>query len=167
MTTEMGPRDDGELTLSERAAARLMDWLVRGLDLLADEGRIRFNAATATLSLSGESEQPDDAFSRGKIVAMLAATTAVVSVMPVMLISTLFEVPNPVVTAVGAVGTAVSGVVGIFMVSGVVDLLDKITVLDHTTEPAPDALDELHQQYVDGEIDESELGDRAAEVWER
>jgi len=167
MTVEMGPRDDGELTLSERAAARLMDWLVRGFDVLADEGRIRFNAATATLSLSGESEQPGDAFSRGKIVAMLVATTAIVSVMPLMLITTLFEVANPVVTLVAAVGTAVTAAGGIFMVGGAVDLLDKITVLDHTTEPAPDAVADLKQRYVDGEIDDADLEQEAAEVWER
>jgi uncharacterized membrane protein len=35
------------------------------------------------------------------------------------------------------------------------------------SERAADELDTLREQYVDGEIDEQELGERAGEVWER
>jgi hypothetical protein len=50
---------------------------------------------------------------------------------------------------------------------GSIELTSKIDVLDHTTEPAPEELDELKAEFVDGEIDEQELDERAAEVWER
>jgi uncharacterized membrane protein len=46
-------------------------------------------------------------------------------------------------------------------------LSQKISVVDHTTEPAPDAVDELKERYVAGEIDDTELEREAAEVWER
>ena len=34
-------------------------------------------------------------------------------------------------------------------------------------EPAPDEIQDLQEQFVDGEIDEGELEARSAEVWER
>ena len=43
-----------------------------------------------------------------------------------------------------------------------------MTVVDHTTEPLPDDLDDLKQQFVDGDLDDSEferqLEDRLTEV---
>jgi len=167
VTTEMGPRDDDELTVSERAAGRMMDYIVRAFDHSIDDGAIRFNPETATLSLSGESERPGDRFSRGKIVAALCMGTALLSMMPLFFVAELMAVGNPYLAALGCLLTAVCGVSAIFITSGATDLINKVTVYDHTTEPAPDALDDIQQQYVDGEIDEEQLGERTAEVWER
>jgi uncharacterized membrane protein len=45
-------------------------------------------------------------------------------------------------------------------------LLTDSDVIDHTTEPAPDAVDELKDRYVAGDLDDAELEREAAEVWE-
>jgi len=165
MSAEMGPKDDAELTLSERTAALLLKGIVRVFDHGLDDKSMRFNPVTATLSLSGESERPGDRFSRGKIVAMLCLTTALVSVAPVFFVGELMAVSNPYIAAVGALLTGVCGVAAIFITSGATDLIDKVTVYDHTTEPAPDAVEDLKERYMNDEIDDAELEREAAEVW--
>ncbi len=46
--------------------------------------------------------------------------------------------------------------------------MKQMTVVDHTTEPLPDDLDDLKQQFVDGDLDdeefEAQLEDRLTEV---
>jgi len=54
------------------------------------------------------------------------------------------------------------------MVVGAKAAIDRTEIIDHTTEPLPDDLDDLKQQFVDGDLDDSEfeaqLEDRLTEV---
>jgi len=169
VTTEMGPRDV-DLTLSERFASRLTRYVVPLVSELSDTVSVRFDARRATLSLSGESEYSGDAFNRGLLVGVTYLFNILIAVLSISLAS---EAANAAVDFGPVVGLAavvpflfVSGAALVF-VMGTVGLMWKTDVVDHTTEPAPEELDDLQQQYVDGEIDEQELGERTAEVWER
>ena len=50
---------------------------------------------------------------------------------------------------------------------GLPSLSKKVRVIDHTTEPLPDELESLKQQFVDGDLDEHELADRVERVIDR
>jgi uncharacterized membrane protein len=50
---------------------------------------------------------------------------------------------------------------------GSASVASKIDVVDHTTEAPPDAIDELQQQYVAGDIDADELERQAEAVLRR
>jgi len=165
MTAEMGPRDV-DLTLVERLAGhgvRFWAW-VASLD--DDDPNVRFDPTTATVRVTGESEYSGDPFARARAATTLATLNIVITLSLVAAI-TMAPLPSGVLLAPYAVLSLsfmlLCGAIGY----GSASLIDKINVVDHTTEPAPDALDDLQQQYVDGEIDEEQLDERAAEVWER
>ena len=119
----------------------------------------------------GESEDAGDAFVRGRHVS---AVTSIAMLGPILLIM-LFVLAGGVTQALfgAAVATVPMGIGFIVNVAALINaaamigVTQEIGVIDHTTEPAPEELDALKDQFVDGEIDEQELGERAAEVWER
>jgi len=165
MTTEMGPRDV-DLTLVERFAGhgvRFWAW-VASLD--EDDPNVRFDPTTATVRVTGESEYSGDAFARARAATTLTVMNVVISLSLVAAI-TMAPMPGGALLAPYAIlsltAMSVLGAIGY----GSASLIDKINVIDHTTEPAPEELDELKAEFVDGEIGEEELGERAAEVWER
>jgi len=169
MTTEMGPRDV-DLTLSERFASRITRYVVPLVSEMSDTVSIRFDPRRATLSLSGESDHAGDAFNRGLLVGLVYLLNMLLTLAVLSLAAEAAQAATEISTilalAVGIPFLFVSGA-GVAFAMGTAGLLFKTDVVDHTTEPAPDALDDLQQQYVDGEIDEAELGKRTAEVWER
>jgi len=170
MTTEMGPRD-GDLCWRHRLAGYSVKGAVAFMNGVSDDARGRYDRVKGLLSLYGESDHAGDAFVRGRHVS---AVTSIAMLGPILLIM-LCLVAGAVTqalfgAAVAAVPMTLGFVLNVAALINAVALLGlskHIGVIDHTTEPAPDALDDLQQQYVDGEIDESELGERAAEVWER
>lgn len=161
----MGPRDV-DVSLSERVAGhgvRFWAW-VASLD--DDDPNVRFDPTTATVRVTGESEYSGNEFARARAATTLPALNIVIMLTTVAAIAAS-PPPSGVLLAPYAVGSlglmAVCGAIGY----GSASLINKINVVDHTTEPTPDRLDELEQRYVDGEIDEAELEREAAEVWKR
>ena len=158
MTAEFGPRDV-DLSLMERIAAhatRYTTWLLSDLT----NPSLTYNPKHATLSLSGESEDSGNGYARGVLVGMLYLHNVVLALGAIVLAGEAASV----VASVGAIVGTIVGVVSLFVMFasalvgwGSVKLMAKTDVIDHTTEPLPEALDDLQQQYVDGEIDESEL----------
>ena len=168
MTTEMGPRDATALTLFERLAARSTHYVVRGMDVLYDGGSIRFNDSTATLSISGESDYASDSYERGQLSSLVAIANSLTPVALIMLLTMVSVTPGSLVAVAYFFGVLLPvALFGIFNVHGSVSLISKIDVIDHTTEPEPEALVELQSQFVDGEIEQAEFEARVEEVWER
>jgi len=165
----MGPRDV-DLTFTERFAAHGTKYLIGIVSGLSDTVSLRFDPRRATVSLSGESEYSGQPFNRGLLVGMVYLVNLLLSMSAIGLASeaaTAAADIGPALTAAVFVQSLfVSGVSIIFAV-GSIGLMWKTDVIDHTTDPAPDEIQELQEQFVDGEIDEAELGERAAEVWER
>ena len=170
MTTDMGPRD-GELSWRHQLAGFSIKGAVALMNAVSDDARGRYNASKGLLSLYGESEDAGDAFVRGRHVS---AVTSIAMLGPILLIM-LFVLAGGVTQALfgAAVATVPMGIGFIVNVAALINaaamigVTQEIGVIDHTTEPAPEELDALKDQFVDGEIDEQELGERAAEVWER
>jgi len=167
MTTEMGPRDV-DLSWYERLSARAIKYISVVFGTFDSGSRVHFRPETATISITGESEQAGEPYQRGILVTLLFMINVFIWLLPVELLNALGQQAGsgPVLWA----STAALIPLMLFIIVnalGTLTLLTKTDVVDHTTEPAPEELDDLQQQYVDGEIDESELGERAAEVWER
>lgn len=167
MTTEMGPRDV-DLSPVERVAARSTAVVVRGINVLKSPGSIRFNPRTATLSITGESEHAGDPYERGQLAALMVLANAVI---PAGVIGLLTSVP---VTHDSTVATLYFFVVlfpvalfAMANVHGSMTLINKTDVVDHTTEPLPEALTELQAAYVDGDISEADLERQVGEVMQR
>jgi len=168
MTAEMGPRDV-DLGWTERLAGRAIAPLVALFNYIVDGPTVRYRSRTATVALSGESEHPGDGFNRGILVSLLLFSNILAWLMPMLVLSDTIQqtaAGSPVFWVASALMLPV-GAFSLLNLFGTMGLLMKTDVVDHTTEPAPDALDDLQQQYVDGEIDEEQLGERTAEVWER
>lgn len=170
MTAEFGDHD-ATPTLRQRFAGISIVGAVALVNYVSDDAYGRYDRDTARLSLYGESEDAGDGFQRGREVSDIASIAMLGPLLPVMLLlgfsGGLAELVGPLVALPVSVLGFVSGVYALANVGGLMGLTTKISVVDHTTEPAPDALDDLQQQYVDGEIDEQELNERAAEVWQR
>ena len=168
MTAEFGPRDV-DLSLMERVAAHATRYSTK---LFSDMANItlRFNPEQATLSLSGESQHPGEGFNRGLLVGLLYLLNLMLSVSVALAAAEAVSVgasTGPVVATIIAI-PALFVVFGSMLVAlGSIRLIQKTDVIDHTTEPEPEALAELREQFVDGEIDERELAARVEEVWER
>ena len=168
MTVEMGPRDV-DLSLDERFAARITQH-VTPLTGLSDSVSVRFDPRRATLSLSGESEYTGDEFKRGLLVALVYLFNVMLAVCTILLTAEAAEFAaetSPVLGAAALVPFLFLSLTGITFAFGSLGLMFKTDVIDHTTEPAPEEIQDLKEQFVGGEIDKDELGERAAEVWER
>ncbi|RAW44085.1 hypothetical protein DQW50_16310 [Halorubrum sp. 48-1-W] len=170
MTTEFGPRDERPSVLG-KTAGLLIVGAVRIMNAVGDGVRMRYDRSTARLSITGESEYSGDEFARGQLVLSVIFCAMVLPVVALIALRIgaigLFELfGESVAYLLFLVATAVSlfsipGMIGLYSVA------DQISVVDHTTEPAPDALDDVKERYQNGDIDEEELEREAAEVWDR
>ena len=164
MTTEMGPRDV-ELAFSERVAAHFVTfwaWLVS----TTDGPTVRFDPESATVRVSGESDHSGDEFVRGRNITQL---TSMNTVAMIGLAGVLAGAPIPSGALGGLYGLcSIALMLGcLLVVRGSINITSKIDVVDHTTEPAPEAVEDLKERYVAGELDDAELEREAAEVWQR
>jgi len=169
MTTEMGPRDV-DLSLSERVAAHGTRLTARLMSSTHDDMAIRFTPSTATLSLSGESKHSGERFNRGLLVGLVYTLNLMFVITAVGLAgeAMIFAAElAPWLGTVAVVPFLVIAIFGALVGVGSAELLTDTDVIDHTTEPAPDAVDELKERYVAGDLDDAELEREAAEVWER
>jgi len=170
MTAEMGDHD-ATPTLRQRFAGISVAGAVALMNYVSDDAYGRYDRDTARLSLYGESENAGDAYERGRAVSSMTTVAVFGPMLPALALAVLADV---MITAGGETAALLPWLLGLSVTSyavtnafGMIGLTQKIGVVDHTTEPTPDALDDLQRQYVDGEIDEQELDERAAEVWER
>jgi hypothetical protein len=170
VTTEMGPRD-GDVSWRHRLAGYSVKGAVAFMNAASDNAHGRYDRAKALVSLYGESEDAGDAFVRGRSVSALTSIAMLGPILLIMLCLVAGAVTQALFgAAIAAIPMTVGFVVNVLALinaAALLGLTKHIGVIDHTTEPAPDELDELKGEFVDGEIDEAELGERAAEVWER
>ena len=168
MTAEFGPRDV-DLSLMERVAAHATRYSTKLFSHMANS-TLRFNPEQATLSLSGESQHPGEGFNRGLLVGLLYLLNLMLSVCVALAAGEAVSVgasTGPVVATIIAI-PALFVVFGSMLVAlGSISLIQKTDVIDHTTEPEPEALAELQSQFVDGEIEQGELEARVEEVMQR
>jgi len=168
MTTEFG--SDTRLD-DANSAVRVASWLLDAwLSLLPRPGDVsfRFDRQKLRLSIQGESEHSGDGYNRGQIVALISALNCMISIVPIMLIGELTTVVGESLAPLLLLPMTLAALFAIWTVSGSMELTGEIEVVDHTTEPLPHDIQELSQQFVDGDLDDSEfeaqLEDRLTEV---
>ena len=166
MTAEFGPRDV-ELGWKERFAGRMASAVCSLVNSETDDKTLRFNPDTATLTVAGESEHSGDALYRGTNVGALFLFTNTIAWMILASLNALIGTGSFIVDTALLIGIIATSVVVYANMAGSFNLLSKTDVIDHTTEPEPEALAELREQFVDGEIDERELEARVEEVMAR
>jgi len=168
MTAEFGPRDERVASLPERLAAVSISLLTRFTNWKSlEQMDLRFRSDSATFVVSGESEQSGERYSRGISVGVTCLFAGLVPVLAVLSVGpAAIDVLEPF-RPLGEVLLLFSFVFALVNLFGVFGVLTKIDVIDHTTEPEPEAVAELREQFVDGEIDERELAARVEEVLER
>lgn len=106
MTVEMGDRDV-ELNILQRVAGASAAVCARGFSLALDDLSLRFNAATATLSVSGESEHAGDRYSRGLLVGLFYLTHILLWLFPLSLASRVPVPESPALALVSPAGPTV------------------------------------------------------------
>jgi len=159
MTEEFGPFNDDD------EPDRGLLWTLGGWVLSAEVWLFRkagidtfsFDRAANRISAHGESDNPRDPFDCGYVAALLPMGAVTILLGANLFISSLANqavgTPIEIPMAVVSIVAAMIGLVGLF---GVIERIPQMTVYDHTTEPTPD-VDDINQQYLDGEIDEAEL----------
>ena len=167
MTVEMGRSGTVELGYSERLAARSTAVCAKLFNMTPGLQRMAYDPQTATLAFSGESEYTGDEFERGADTFALYVVNAFIGALIFLLV---FDITRTVApgTALSLLGIPVILGAGIFMmVNGIgsMRLSKKTRVVDHTTKPTPDAIEDMQAAYLADEIDERELEAQAEEVW--
>jgi len=171
MTAEHGP-------LAEDESKREIGWHISGMMVSSvvqvfrlRTNSIRYDRHKNRISLHGESQNPGSPYKAGVIAALVPLSAFM---MYIGVAAMFWQLPNALSSysevLSGAVGGLYLGIV-ITLVTCTIPLLERIkqmSVVDHTTEPLPDDLDDLKQQFVDGDLDDSEfeaqLEDRLTEV---
>ena len=168
-------KDMSDLSKRQRLfniAGRPMFWLVTAMmNHTSDETELRYDLDNNRISISGTSENPGDVPGHNRGVGMMAAVGVMISMACAMMLTVAgVSMGGPTgilesVTYLLLMGSAL-GYVLLAMSVGTTAVCCE--VVDHTTEPLPDDLDDLKQQYVDGDLDDTEfeaqLEDRLAEV---
>jgi len=139
---------------------RLMQWQNKGK-------RLSYDYQHRRLRVSGESKNSGETAPRIRalygILNLHTYLWMVVFAITVYAGAMLSVEGTPLAAAVSAALWVCLG-----MVVGAKAAIDRTEIIDHTTEPLPDDLDEIKQQFVDGDLDDSEferqLEDRLAEV---
>jgi len=114
---------------------------------------ISYDRSANRISLHGESENAGSGFKAGTFVGLTTlgatVTAAILGLyladLSSMVVGTGLGVPVALLALLSLAG-------GIAMLASLLNHLSTMTVIDHTTEPAPET-DDLAQQYVDGEIE--------------
>ena len=170
MSTTFGSTDTlADCSLDERLAARLLSAWLPLVDAQFDNGGIRFDRDRLRIALHGESEQPGDGYTRGMVVMGLWMMNALLGTLPVWLVTGLSPLQSPPlpVALVAIVALLATASVAITLAMGSVGALVKTELVDHTVPKQPDAVDDLKDRYVAGDLDDAELEREAAEVWDR
>lgn len=177
MSETMGPdgTDAGDLNALARLSAAVLAGLIPVINaagrVVGGDGRYRFDRHALRLSIHGESENAGDEFSRGRLAGALVPLvqmgslvgSAVVSVGLLGLATVIGEAaarPLAVLSLLGPL-TSYGAIIGCWWLS------DAISIVDHTTEPRPEVLDELEQRFVDGDLTEQELEQQVEQVIDR
>ena len=175
MTAEFGPIDDERAhKLTERLTAIPYSWACSVLSTVSSDTSLRFNKDRFVLSVHGESEYSGDAYNRGHLVALIQTFVYMAIFFSGYLLSLLPRLLpydsgglSMYAAAFFAMLTLVWLSVCVVFAVGLPSLSKKVRVIDHTTEPLPDELESLQQQFVDGDLDEHELADRVEAVIDR
>ena len=166
MTAEFGPRDV-DLSSRERFAGRLLDLSTRFLNHGSDSKSMYYRRDSATLTLHGESEYAGDVFNRGKMALYPLLISNYFTTMLLVTAGVLPDFGNPAIGGLKLLVFIAVAWVWYCNTTGSIILASKIDVVDHTTQPDPEELDELQSQFVDGEIEQTELEARVEEVMQR
>ena len=171
MTVEHGPLevDEKKRGFSWWLSGRMMAAIFSTLDRIGYP--IRFDAEKNRISVHGESENPGSEMKAG----VLAAITPIMSVLfysgVFILLGPAVETADEFSAAAGVVVFVPFALLAVLLIgsfSGHFERVKQMRVVDHTTEPLPDDLDDLKQQFVDGDLDDTEfeaqLEDRLTEV---
>jgi len=139
-----------------------MNYFFKLLDAAAvyrDTGnRFSYDTTTNRLRLSGESEHVGDRVHRVRhlYTSMTLHTSAWMMVGMYAMLGSGELAASSLASAMGSLVLAlVAAGAGAMAIAGV-EAFQRCEIIDYTTEPTPD-VDDIDQQYLDGEIDEQEL----------
>lgn len=163
MATEMRPTSDGDRhTILAKAAAPAYGLVCR-LGSLFGESTVRFHADKPAISIHGESENSGNAFERGKLVEKIGTLATFILFAPLLgmlilarSVNLLGIQPGGPLLVLAVTGVTAYGVWAALAVRGMPRLADRVSVIDHTTEPVDDC-DDLKDRYLSGELTEAEL----------
>ena len=128
---------------------RLMQWQNTGK-------RLSYDYQHRRLRVSGESENS------GETVPRIRALYGILN-LHTYIWMVVFAITVYAGTMLSVEGTLLAAAVGavlwvcLGMVVGAKAAINRTEIIDHTTEPLPDDLDDLKQQFVDGDLDDSEF----------
>lgn len=170
MSAEFGPLDDDHETdagVIEYCGGQLIRLTCLFFSRISD-AHVRYQPEANRLSLHGESENAGSPFRAG-MYAMWAISWPIV--LALGMIGALAEFVS--VTA----GTAwvpaalmlfgAGGCVGLFAIMGAVERVGGLEVYDHTTPKPDERIEELADNYVDGELDREAFEQEVETIFER
>jgi len=168
MTAEFGPLDDDHGSgIMWQTSGWLLEQFVGGVQSVWDIG-MSYSAAQNRLSLHGESERPGDPFRAGMLVGVFPLTLILLLIggklslfmLTGVVAGTVLELPALLVFA--AYGTACT--IGLF---GLANRITSMEVYDHTIPKPDDRIDELADNYVDGDLGREAFEQEVETVFER
>jgi len=132
----------------------------------------RYRIKENRLSVSGESENPGDVAALNRTIGLFATIGTLLAMVCAHFVLLFANGLDPasagMLATVGHLGLIASGTVIVGMACGTTITALGCELVDHTTEPLPDDVDELSEQFTNGDLDqhefEAQLEDRLTEV---
>ena len=132
---------------------------------------MRYNRRKNKISIHGESDERMGVEEINRTIGKLSTLTAMIFLTGMVY---LVEFSDFVIgysessfAAVFSLIPLILSVVCVSVAVGSLQASDTCEYIDHTTEPLPQELESLQQQFVDGDLDEHELADRVEAVIDR
>jgi hypothetical protein len=168
MTAEFGPLDDAQGSgIRWETSGWLLEQFVGGLQTIGDIG-MSYSAAQNRLSLHGESERPSDPFRAGALVTLLPLTLILLLVCGMFsMYMVTYAVGGTVLDLAASVLFIASGAVCTIALSGLAKRSVSMEVYDHTIPKPDDRIEELADNYVDGDLDREAFEQEVETVFER
>jgi hypothetical protein len=168
MTAEFGPLEDAQGSgIRWQTSGWLLEQFVGGVQRVWDMG-ISYSAAQNRLSLHGESERPGDPFRAGALAVIVPLTLILILTCGMFSMYMLTDAIRGTVLNLAAsvlfVASVAGAAVGMF---GLVDRIMSMEVYDHTTPKPDDRIEELADNYLDGELDREAFEKEVETVFER
>jgi len=169
MTVEFGPLDDDDhgSGIMWQTSGWLLEQFVGGVQRVWDIG-MSYSAGQNRLSLHGESERPGDPFRAGVLVGMLPLTLILILTCGMFFVYLFTGAVTRTALKPAALLVLITYGAGVTVgMFGLVDRAVSMEVYDHTTPKPDERIEELADNYVDGELDREAFEQEVETIFER